>query len=140
MPNASPGDIAERAQRVRNKMLWLAPMLFFIWQGAFFSGYAHPHGPLRTVEIVSLGSHVFLAVVLLALLATGGGWKHGKVVRASTTRPPAPTARRPTPPASGPRPSAPWPSMSPRRSWSYRPATSPTSCCRSWWPFPPCAS
>lgn len=82
MPNASPGDIAERAQRVRNKMLWLAPMLFFIWQGAFFSGYAHPHGPLRTVEIVSLGSHVFLAVVLLALLATGGGWKHGKVVRA----------------------------------------------------------
>ena len=82
MPVASPSEIAERAQRRRNRMLWLAPMLFFIWQGAFFAGYAKPHGPLRAVEIVSLGSHLFLALVLLFLLATGGGWRHGKVVRA----------------------------------------------------------
>jgi len=82
MTTASPGEIAERAQRRRNRMLWLAPMLFFIWQGAFFSSYAAPHTPLRTVELVSLGSHLFLALVLLFLLATGGGWRHGKVVRA----------------------------------------------------------
>jgi hypothetical protein len=80
--NASPGEIAERAQRRRNRMLWLAPMLFFIWQGAFFSGYASPHTPLRAVELVSLGSHLFLGAVLLFLLATGGGWRHGKAVRA----------------------------------------------------------
>jgi hypothetical protein len=78
----SPGAIAERAQRRRNRMLWLAPMLFFIWQGAFFSSYAAPHTPLRTVEIFSLGSHLFLGVVLLFLLATGGGWRYGKAVRA----------------------------------------------------------
>jgi hypothetical protein len=82
MPNASPSAIAERTQTIRNKMLWLAPMLFFIGQGALFSSFARPHTPLRTVEIVSLGSHVLLALVLLMLLATGGGWKHGKVVRA----------------------------------------------------------
>lgn len=82
MTTASPGEIAERAQRRRNRMLWLAPMLFFIWQGAFFSSYAAPHTPLRVVELVSLGSHLFLALVLLFLLATGGGWKHGKAVRA----------------------------------------------------------
>jgi cytochrome b561 len=80
--NASPGEIAERAQRRRNRMLWLAPMLFFIWQGAFFSSYATPHAPLRTVELVSLGSHLFLGLVLLLLLATGGGWRYGKTVRA----------------------------------------------------------
>jgi hypothetical protein len=82
MTTASPGEIAERAQRRRNRMLWLAPMLFFIWQGAFFAGYAQPHTPLRAVELVSLGSHLFLAGVLLFLLATGGGWRHGKAVRA----------------------------------------------------------
>jgi hypothetical protein len=80
--NASASEIAERAQRRRNRMLWLAPMLFFIWQGAFFSSYASPHAPLRTVEIVSLGSHLFLGLVLLFLLATGGGWRYGKAVRA----------------------------------------------------------
>ena len=80
--NTSPSQIAERAQRRRNAMLWLAPMLFFIWQGAYFSSYATPHGPLRAVEIVSLGSHLFLGLVLLFLLATGGGWRHGKAVRA----------------------------------------------------------
>ena len=80
--NLSAGEIAERAQRRRNRMLWLAPMLFFIWQGAFFSSYGSPHTPMRTVEIVSLGSHLFLGVVLLFLLATGGGWRYGKAVRA----------------------------------------------------------
>ena len=80
-PKASPGEIAERAQRRRNNMLWLAPMLFFIWQGFFFSGYGSPHAPLRSVEIVSLASHLFLGLVLLFLLATGGGWRHGKAVR-----------------------------------------------------------
>jgi len=78
----TPAQIAERAQRHRNRMLWIAPMLFFIWQGAFFSGYAAPHTPLRTVEIVSLASHLFLALVLLSLLATSGGWRFGKAVRA----------------------------------------------------------
>lgn len=81
MTTASPGEIAERTQRRRNRILWLFPMLFFIWQGAFFSSYATPHTPLRTVELVSLGSHLFLAVVLLFVLATGGGWRHGKAVR-----------------------------------------------------------
>ncbi len=79
--NRSAGEIAERAQRRRNRILWI-PILFFIWQGAFFSGYATPHTPLRTVELVSLGSHLFLGVVLLVLLATGGGWRYSKAVRA----------------------------------------------------------
>ena len=80
--NASVSAIAERAQRRRNRMLWLAPMLFFIWQGVFFSRYASPNAPLRTVEIVSLSSHLFLGAVLLFLLASGGGWRYGKAVRA----------------------------------------------------------
>jgi cytochrome b561 len=79
--NASAGEIAERAQRRRNKMLWV-PILFFIWQGAYFSGYARPHTPIRAVELVSLGSHLLLGVVLLVLLATGGGWRYSKAVRA----------------------------------------------------------
>ena len=79
--NRSAGEIAERAQRRRNRILWI-PILFFIWQGAFFSGYATPHTPLRAVELVSLGSHLFLGVVLLVLLATGGGWRYSKAVRA----------------------------------------------------------
>jgi hypothetical protein len=80
--NASPSQIAERAQQRRNRILWLFPMLFFIWQGAYFSSFATPHAPLRTVELVSLGSHLVLGVVLLFLLATGGGWRYGKAVRA----------------------------------------------------------
>ena len=78
---SSASEIAERAQRRRNRM-WLVPVLFFIWQGVFFSGYATPHTPLRAVELVSLGSHLFLGLVLLVLLATGGGWRYGKAVRA----------------------------------------------------------
>lgn len=77
----SVGQIAERAQRRRNRMLWV-PILFFIWQGAYFSGYARPHAPIRGVELVSLGSHLLLGVVLLVLLATGGGWRYSKAVRA----------------------------------------------------------
>ena len=77
----STGQIAERAQRRRNRILWV-PILFFIWQGAYFGAYATPHTPLRAVELVSLGSHLFLGVVLLFLLATGGGWRYGKAVRA----------------------------------------------------------
>jgi cytochrome b561 len=79
--NASAGEIAERAQRRRNRMLWV-PILFFIWQGAYFSGFAKAHTPVRAVELVSLGSHLFLGVVLLVLLATGGGWRYSKAVRA----------------------------------------------------------
>ena len=82
MTPASPGEIAERTQRRRNRILWLAPMLFFIWQGAYFSSFATPHTPMRAVELVSLGSHLVLAVVLLLVLVTGGGWRRGKVVRA----------------------------------------------------------
>lgn len=79
--NASPGQIAERAQRRRNRML-LVPILFFVWQGAYFGAYATPHAPLRNVELVSLGAHLFLGLVLLLLLATGGAWRYGKAVRA----------------------------------------------------------
>jgi hypothetical protein len=81
-PALSDSQIAERAQNRRNRILWVFSILFFVWQGSFFGGHVTPHSPLRTVEIVMLGSHLLLAVVLLVLLNTGGGWRYGKAVRA----------------------------------------------------------
>ena len=78
----SPSAIAERVQRRRNQILWLFALLFFVWQGAYFNSRGLPEGPLRAVDIVRDFAHVILAVVLLALMATGGGWRHGPEVRA----------------------------------------------------------
>ena len=79
-PVPSPSDLAERVQRRRNRVLWVF-LIFFIWQGVYFNSRILADGPLRTVDLVSLAGHVVLAIVLLMLLATGGGWRHGKAVR-----------------------------------------------------------
>ena len=78
----SPSAIAERVQRRRNRILWLFALLFFVWQGAYLNSRGLPVGPLRAVDLVRDFGHVLLAVVLLALMATGGGWRHGPAVRA----------------------------------------------------------
>ena len=78
----SPGAIAERVQRRRNRILWLFALLFFVWQGAYLTSRGLPQAPLRAVDIVRDFGHVILAIVLLALMATGGGWRHGREVRA----------------------------------------------------------
>jgi hypothetical protein len=83
MPSSkSPAEIAERLQRRRARLLMFQGLLFLIWQANFFSS---PHGDfqqLRSVDQVKISAFIVWAIVLLIVLATGGGWFRSKEVRA----------------------------------------------------------
>jgi hypothetical protein len=71
-------ETADRLSRRRSGMMIAFAPIFLFQQFAFFSN------PLdhRVVSLVRLGGWVGLALVLLALLATGGFWSRPKAVRA----------------------------------------------------------
>jgi len=70
-PQLTPADAAERASRRRTRMLWVFAIMFIVWQTSIYQWGMGP--PVRAVEWVKLGGWVAWAVVLLAVLATGGG-------------------------------------------------------------------
>ena len=72
---------AERIGRSRARLFVFQGLLFLIWQTTFFST-AMPDGPVRAVDSVRIWTWLLWAIVLLALLATGGGLMRGKAVRA----------------------------------------------------------
>src|SRR5687768_1354233 len=72
-------EAAERIGRGRARLFIAQGLLFMIWQTMFFAGYGD--GPLRLVDKVYLGAWLVWAVMLLVLLATGGGYFRSSKVR-----------------------------------------------------------
>ena len=72
---------AERIGRSRARLFVFQGLLFLIWQTIFFST-AMPDGPVRAVDSVRIWTWLLWTIVLLALLATGGGLMRSSKVRA----------------------------------------------------------
>ena len=71
MSEASDVERAHGLGRRRARIFAVQAVLFISWQGLFFSSPAED--PLRTVSAVKLSAWFVWALLLLFLLATGGG-------------------------------------------------------------------
>jgi hypothetical protein len=80
--NKTPGEIAERFQKSRATGMLLLPVIFLTQQFGPWTRHGDSGPSMRTVVIMQAGAYVFCALVLLALLASGGGFLHGRAVRA----------------------------------------------------------
>lgn len=79
MSEASDVERAEGLGRRRARVFAVQAILFLGWQGLFFSGPADD--PMRTVSAVKLSAWFVWALVLLVLLATGGGFLRHRRLR-----------------------------------------------------------
>jgi len=73
-------EIAERAGRKRARMALALASIFLLQQAAFM--VSPPPDLARTVDHLKVGAWVFLSVILLAFLWTGGMWRYRGAVRA----------------------------------------------------------
>lgn len=80
-PAPTPGQIAERLQRRRVRVMWAQAVLFLIMQASYYSNMPSFDAPLRTVEQVKLSAFAVWALALLFLLGVSGGLLRGKAVR-----------------------------------------------------------
>lgn len=78
--DAADVEKAEKLGRRRSRVMLVQALLFVSWQGLFFSGHAEE--PVRTVTEVKISAWMVWAILLLVLLATGGGLIRGRKVRA----------------------------------------------------------
>jgi len=74
IPAISAAERAERSSRKRTRILWAEFVLFVIWQGGFVFLLKPPATPTRMVDWVEQSAWVVWAVVLLALIGTGGAF------------------------------------------------------------------
>jgi hypothetical protein len=68
----SAAERAERYARKRTRILWLEFAFFVIWQGGFVFILKPQAAPVRAVDWVEQSAWLLWAVVLLALIGTGG--------------------------------------------------------------------
>ena len=69
--DAQDVEMAEKLGRRRSRLMAVQAMLFVSWQGLFLSGNADDK--IRTVSQVKVSAWMVWAILLLVLLATGGG-------------------------------------------------------------------
>ena len=69
---------AEKLSRKRARMLPILAVIFVGQQVTFFAGFGQGD---RTVDNVQVGAWLILSIVLLLVLATGGGWIYSRAVR-----------------------------------------------------------
>ena len=82
-PDQTPpaAERIEYLQRRRTRLLFMQGILFLIWQVTFFAGRTSVE-PTRVVDHVKIGAYVVWSIVLLAFIATGGGYLQSRAVRA----------------------------------------------------------
>ncbi|MDQ0462722.1 hypothetical protein QO010_000470 [Caulobacter ginsengisoli] len=81
-PTPTPGQIAERLQRRRIRIIWAQAILFLIMQTTYYTNMPSFDAPLRLVDQVKLSAFAVWAVALMVLLAVSGGVFRSKAVRA----------------------------------------------------------
>lgn len=79
MSEASDVERADGIGRRRARIFAVQAILFISWQAMFFSGPAED--PMRTVSAVKLSAWFVWALVLLLMLATGGGFLRHRRLR-----------------------------------------------------------
>ena len=78
----TPGDLIDRRQRRRARIMTVQALFFLLWQVNFFSSPHTDFEHLRTVDHVKISAFIVWALVLLLLIATGGGWWDSRETRA----------------------------------------------------------
>lgn len=76
-----PIAIAERMQRRRTRIFTIEGILFLVWQGIFLTNREDPGASYRLVDWIRISGFMGWALVLLFLLATGGGFVWRRDVR-----------------------------------------------------------
>jgi hypothetical protein len=79
MTSAAEVERAERIGRTRARLFALQAVVFIAWQALFFLG--RDEGSVETAGLVKVSAWLIWAVLLLALIATGGGLLRGAAVR-----------------------------------------------------------
>ncbi|MEO5773771.1 MAG: hypothetical protein ABIQ32_06595 [Sphingomicrobium sp.] len=80
MTDRETSAAAERMSRRRARVLPILAFAFLTQQAAYFSGPGFGTGD-RAVDHVRISAWLVMSVVLLVVLATGGGWIYGREVR-----------------------------------------------------------
>lgn len=76
----SAAQIAERVSRRRGRILFTQGLIFLIWQGTYYAWGSTLQGD-RLVDHVKISAWVAWVLVLLLMMATGGGLFRGREVR-----------------------------------------------------------
>jgi hypothetical protein len=77
----SAAERAERYARKRTRILWMEFALFVVWQGGFVFLLKPPVSAMRAVDWVEQAAWLLWAVVLLALIGTGGAFFQSAEIR-----------------------------------------------------------
>jgi hypothetical protein len=80
-PQPVSAERIEALQRRRTRLMWMQGLFFLIWQANFFAFDEQPAGD-GPVGHVKVSAYVVWAIVLLAFIATGGGYLQSRQVRA----------------------------------------------------------
>jgi len=83
-PGSSPisAERIERLQKRRTRIFLVEALLFAIWQVNYFAAIPAPKPLATSLETMKVSAYVVWAVALLVALATGGGFRYGREVRA----------------------------------------------------------
>ena len=80
MTTRTAAEAAERFSRRRRRILMAQGLLFLIWQASFYAWGAETDGT-RLVDQVKVSAWAVWVLALLLMMATGGGWIHGREIR-----------------------------------------------------------
>jgi hypothetical protein len=82
-PTPTAGQIAERLQHRRTRIIWAQGIFFLIMQTSYYTtNMPSFDAPLRLVDQIRLSAFAVWAVALIFLLSVSGGVFRGKAVRA----------------------------------------------------------
>src|SRR5437868_3041857 len=80
-PNRPSADLIERLQRRRTRLMFMQGLFFLLWQVNYFATEPGELNAGGATNHVKVSAYLVWALVLLAFLATGGGWWDSREVR-----------------------------------------------------------
>jgi hypothetical protein len=80
-PDRPSAEKIERLQRRRTRLMFVQGLFFLLWQVNYFATSPSELNVASAANHVKVSAYLVWALVLLAFLATGGGWRDSPKVR-----------------------------------------------------------
>jgi hypothetical protein len=80
-PNRPSAELIERLQRRRTGLMFMQGLFFLLWQVNYFATAPSELDAAGSANHVKVAAYLVWTLVLLAFLATGGGWWDPREVR-----------------------------------------------------------